>query len=189
MSYCEKHGERIWHPLGCTRCQWEESERKKADRRSFNRSGFQQRKRTELSSLKETAQAKLRILMLRRYCLGKVFVNCSTCFKPVLVSSPHITKVVHCGHYYPKGVYWELAYEDENHAPQCYDCNCNKKEIIPAMRVFLVREWGEELITSLDRRAEDFTLRRKMGIISDQPDELFLRGKIIILNQRIKLSA
>lgn len=178
MAICTIHGEVITHPLGCTRCQWVESKRKKDGKKSFTKNGFTVSNKSNLSKLKEAAQRLINKRMKELYCKDKVFVNCSTCKKPVRVKGSSVVDTVHCGHYHPKGIYWELAYLPENSLPQCYDCNVNNQGIIPAMRNELVKIYGEQKIKELDAKADQFMLEKKAGIKKNQPSEIWLMGVI-----------
>lgn len=174
MAVCEKHGEIITHPLGCTRCQWADSEKRKAQKKAVSKSGFYESKPSVLKSLKEKAQRELRKVVLALYCKGKVFTNCWTCGKPVKVKGTSVVDSIHVGHYFPKGVYWSLAYDLENCGLQCYDCNCNKEGVIPAMRITLVSVHGEEKIKALELRADEFMKLKKIGFHKNQPDPFWI---------------
>lgn len=178
MAICDIHGEIITHLLGCTRCQWVESEKRKAEKKAFSKNGFYQSKPSKLKSLKEKAQRTLRKKVLEKYCKGNVYVNCWTCGSPVKIKGSSVVDSIHVGHYFPKGVYWMIAYDLRNVGLQCYDCNVNNQGVIPAMRIELVKIFGESKIQELEKDAAEFLKLKKAGIYKNQPDELWLTGMI-----------
>lgn len=184
MAYCATHGEIINHPLGCTQCQKVNGKKKKDQKKAFNKFGYTQKKKTSLSVLKERAQAWLRKIILNLYCKNQTFTNCWICLKPVLVTGSDVTKVIHVSHYFPKGVYWRLAFIIENLGLCCYDCNCNNQGIVPAMRPKLVSIHGEEKIKQLEANAEKFMLEKRLRMITNQPDEFWLLANIEDLKKK-----
>lgn len=179
MPVCEKHGRYIPEGQHCGACWAEGSLAKKAESKSTAT------KPTKIKQLMDKAQRLFSEKIKGKYCKGK-FTECWTCGKPVLSKGTSITNTVHCGHYYPKGIYWELAFDELNAGPQCFNCNINTQGVIPAMRNKLVSVWGEDRIKELDHKAERFNLDKKMGIKKSRPEDIWIIGQIELMKRERK---
>ena len=183
MAVCERHGIYTKGEELCGQC-WREGVRsKQIDKKSAPG------KKTQIKSLADKAQSVFSKLVKLTYCKGKSHTNCATCGKPVLVKGTNIVNTAHAGHYYPKSIYWQLAYELENAMPQCYKCNTITQGVIPAMRTKLVEYWGEEKINALDLKADQFNVKVKTGQLKSRPDEIWLMAMIQKLNNDLKTKA
>lgn len=133
----------------------------------------------------EEGQKYLSLNWKKKYCPNKT-TNCSVCNKPVPTKGNHIMNTIHCGHYYAKGIYWQLMFDESNLAPVCYDHNVNKPESAPGMRDWLIKTHGKKAIELLDQRATKFMQDKNQNIIKSRPDELYLLGNIQDQKKRTK---
>lgn len=180
MPVCERHGIYTKGDEICGQCWREGARAKVAEKKSAKG------KPTQRKALKDKAQALYSKIMKAKLCGDKKFVNCSTCGKPVQVKGSNVLNTAHIGHYFPKGIYWQLAYDEFNCNIQCPGCNLNQQAAIPAMRNSLVKLHGEEKIKDLEQRAEDFLIKVKSGQLKSQPDEIWLMGMIEMLKSKNK---
>ena len=180
MAVCEKHGRFFKDNEFCGACWAAGSLAKKVESKATAS------KPSGLKRLKDKAQALHSKKIKAIYCKEK-FTNCWTCGKPVLTKGTSVVNTIHCGHYFPKGTYWELAYLLENSGLQCYDCNCNNQGVIPAMRIKLVSIFGESVISKLDKLADKFINEKRAGIKKSQPPEMWLIGQIELLKRELKV--
>lgn len=177
MGLCERHGRYLPPGTECGAC-WNEGAKKKSIEQKSEKN-----KPTKLKSLKDRAQSLLSKKLKDKYCKTE-FVNCWICSKPVRTKGSSILNTVHCSHYFPKSIYWELAYLEENISACCYDCNVNNPGSVPALRQKLIQVHGEHTIKSLEERAEKFMIEVKTGQKKRQPDELFLIANIELLKKK-----
>lgn len=167
MPICEKHGTYLKGDEVCGYCWRETSSIKKASSKQTNGS-------TTNKVLRDRVQRNFSKLIKKIHCGENQFTECWTCGKRIYVKGSSVITTAHCGHYFPKGIYWELACDIHNAGIQCYQCNIWNQGVIPAMRTKLVQIWGEENIKDLEKRAESFLLRVKTGQIKSRPDDLWL---------------
>ena len=172
MPVCERHGIFTKGDEICGQCWREGALAKVAEKKSAKG------KPTQRKALKDKAQSLYSKLMKTKLCGDKKFVNCSTCGKSIQAKGSNIVNTAHVGHYFPKSIYWGLAYDIVNGNLQCYKCNVLDQAAIPAMRNSLVKLHGEDKIKDLEQRAEDFLIKVKSGQLKSQPDEIWLIGMI-----------
>jgi len=178
MPVCERHGIYTKGNELCGQC-WREGARIKSAEKKSSKG-----KPTQRKALKDKAQALYSKLMKAKLCKDQKFTICCTCQKSILVKGTNVTNTAHIGHYFPKGIYWMLAYDELNANVQCYQCNMIQQAAIPAMRNSLVKLHGEEKIKDLEKRAEDFLIKVKSGQLKSQPDEIWLMAMIQAMNKR-----
>ena len=182
---CLEHGIYYRENQCCSKCgvrAWNEARQKNKEEKQTIKK-FEKKIPTKLNKLLNNAQKILSSNLKSKYCKGK-YVNCAICLKPVLTKGTNIMNTVHCGHYFPKSEYWELAHLEENNCEVCYDCNVNKPHTAPAMRYLLVQRFGEEKIKELELRAAKFMIEIKTGIKKRKPDKLYLLAITNELKQR-----
>lgn len=131
----------------------------------------------------EEGQRLLSLNFKKKYC-PDIKTNCSVCNKPVPTKGNHIMNTIHAAHYYPKGIYWGLMFEEANLAPACYVHNCDKPESAPAMRNWMIKTYGEKALKELDKKAEKFMQDMNLGIIKSRPDTLYLQAEIHFLKTK-----
>lgn len=180
MPICERHGVYLKGDEVCGYCFREGYKAKSIKQKSAPG------KKTSKKVLKDKAQALFSQLVKLTYCKDQAFTNCYTCDKRIQVKGSDLISTTHAGHYFPKSTHWMIAYDIENAAPQCYQCNVWNQGIIPAMRSKLVEKWGEEKIKDLEQRAEEFTIKVKTGQLKSQPDDIWLMAKIQELKSKLK---
>lgn len=180
MAICERHGVYLKGQEICGYCFREGFKEKSIKKKSAPG------KKTSKKVLKDKAQALFSQLVKLTYCKDQAFTNCYTCDKRIQVKGSDLISTTHAGHYFPKSTHWMIAYDIENAAPQCYQCNVWNQGIIPAMRSKLVEKWGEEKIKDLEQRAEEFTIKVKTGQLKSQPDDIWLMAKIQELKSKLK---
>ena len=171
MPICERHTRYIPEGQYCGACWSEGVLTKKVEEKATKQN------KSSLTKQKEKIQAILSKMMKDKYCKTK-YTNCWTCGKPTLSKGTSITNTVHCGHYYPKAIYWPLSHLLINTGVQCWKCNTLHQGIIPAMRPKLVEIWGEEKIKELDAKADQFIKDKNLGIIKSKPDSFQLLAMI-----------
>jgi hypothetical protein len=171
----------------CSLCNTENYKKRKFVNRSKKEqeTKFRKQKPSELNNLKARAQS-LHSKNIKTLHCDQEYTRCWTCNKLILVYGGSIHNTSHCGHYYPKSLFWELAYLDFNSGIQCYDCNVNHPELIPIMRDVLISFWGVDKINLLDSMAKEFKWRVDSGIITKQPPTEWIREQIKILKSKGK---
>lgn len=185
MPVCLEHGIYYRENQTCSKCgirQWNEARQKNKDEKHTVKK-FEKSKPNNLKKLRDRAQNLLSSWFKKKYCKGK-YENCWICHKPVLVKGSHIMNTVHCSHFYPKSIYWNLAYNEENLSCCCYNCNVNNPGTVPALRNKLVSIHGEQKIKELDNLAEQFMIKVNTKQLKSRPDELYLLAIINELKQR-----
>lgn len=75
---------------------------------------------------------------------GVVF--CISCGAPVIWNKGNC----HAGHYYNKGSYLGLKYNEKNVNGQCYECNMNKEGNKQGYREGLIEKYGKEVLLELE---------------------------------------
>jgi hypothetical protein len=171
MAVCERHGIYLREGTECGKC-WSEGAKKRDIENKSTKS-----KPTKIKSLKDKAQSLLSKRFKEKYCKSE-FINCWICSKPVRTKGSSVLNTTHCSHYYPKSIYWELAFLQENLGACCYDCNVNNPEGVPAMRAKLIQVHGEEKIKELDLKANKFMIELKTGQKKSQPSDIWLMAQI-----------
>lgn len=179
MPVCERHTRYIPEGQYCGACWSEGILTKKAEEKDTKKN------KGSLTKNKEKIQAMLSKMMKEKYCKTK-YTNCWTCGKPTLSKGTSITNTVHCGHYYPKAIYWTLSHLLINTGVQCWKCNSLNQGVIPAMRPKLVEIWGEEKIKELEAKADQFIKDKNLGIIKSKPDAFQLLAMIQELKSKNK---
>lgn len=146
---------------------------KKVTRQKASKSG----KDNRLFNYRKRADDAFSMYVRGLYNTPSGYTHCRTC-GAIKETFGGLFNGIHAGHYFPKGKFWWLRYRVENALPQCYDCNVNNKEIIPAMRPKLVALFGEESIkkfeqdselrpTKTDREAEILWYKSELGRIKE----------------------
>lgn len=180
MPVCEKHGIYYNDKQFCGGCWRENAKIATAVKKSSKG------KPTQRKSLLDKAQALYSKIMKAIHCKDRIFCNCSTCNKVIPVKGSDVTRTTHIGHYFPKSIYWGLAYDIYNSMPQCWHCNIVAQGVIGAMRPKLVAKWGEDKIHDLEKRAEEFLTKVKTGQLKSRPDEIWIMGAIQELKSKLK---
>jgi len=166
MPVCERHG--IYHTeqQQCGIC-WREDqrERRSAPARTANK-----------NKLWNSSLAMYSRKIKKIWSNGSGKIECVTCGKIMPEKGGSVVTSPHCGHYFPKGVYWGLAFDERNAAPQCYSCNVWNQGVIPAMRRALVARWGAEAIAELEAYAETWLREKKCGIHPQRPPDMWILG-------------
>jgi hypothetical protein len=174
MPVCERHGIYYTDAQQCGIC-WREGQR---EQRSAP-------KRTAKKNKEWKAALAIYSRRIKKiWSTGSGELECATCGKKIPEKGDSIVTTSHCGHYFPKGIYWGIAFDLCNAAPQCCQCNTRNQGCIPAMRRQLVKKWGEEAIADLEQRAEVWLREKKCGIHPNRPPEMWIIGKKIELSEK-----
>lgn len=179
MAFCERHEIYLQDGTQCGKCWSIEATKKKATLKAelAAQKKVNSRKPSERQKLIAKLQKLVSARMKNIFC-QTLYTDCWTCGAFVKSKGNSLHTTIHCGHYYPKSIYWELMDVVENSAPQCYSCNINNQGVIPAMRNKLVLHYGEAKIKELDDRAQRFLNDVKLGIKKKRPDEFTLLAMI-----------
>ncbi len=102
--------------------------------------------------------------------------SCITCPK-TMPTRGGIRGGLHAGHFLDKTNHWKLSLEIENGGKQCPSCNCDfihnprRVELMKIeMRSAMIKIHGEEVISDLERRGEEFRLAVKQGRENSKPN-------------------
>lgn len=179
MPVCEIHGEFITHPLGCTRCQWINSERNKKEKRfssvkKFKESGSERKK------LKEKLQSLVSAKMKKIYRDKGLYY----CWIDGTIDTRSGLKGLHVSHYFAKSDIWQLWDDPVNCGISSYNRNVVRPETVALMRRMMAKVWGEDSVKDLEERAEKHRQNIRLGIEPRHPPDIWLMAKIKELSKK-----
>lgn len=187
MALCSKHNH--YHPDGthCGEC-WSDQMKanKQAAKSQFVKTKFKKLPSDEKTKYRNALKTKLQALHSKN--MKALYKEMGVYYCWISKKSNNQTGLfsLHVSHYYPKGDIWQLWTDPVNSGLSTYNENVNKPQTVTQMRAMMIKVWGVDKVNELDIRAEEYSIRIKMGLDPKYPTDLWLMGKISELKSKTK---